>query len=68
MKLMHNISQGCGQPWERVGIVGRSGAALSLANYALFRPIRKILLKKKIKSVVTGSITSTCHFAFRKGF
>lgn len=68
MKLMHNISQGCSQPWERVRIVGRSGAAMGLANYALFRPIRNIFLKKKIKSVVSGSITSTCRFAFWEGF
>lgn len=47
MKLMHNISQGGSQPWERVWIVGRSGAAVALAYYGLFRPIHIIFLKGK---------------------
>lgn len=45
MKLMHNISQRGSQPWERLGIVGRSGAAMASAYYALFRPIHNIFLK-----------------------
>lgn len=47
MKLMHNISQGGSQPWEWVWIVGRSGAAMGLAYYSLFRPIHIIFLKGK---------------------
>ena len=45
MKLMHNISQRGSQPWERLWIVGRWGAAMALAYYALFRPIHNIFLK-----------------------
>lgn len=47
MKLMHNISQGGSQPWEWVWIVGRSGTAVGLANYALFRPIHNTFFKRK---------------------
>lgn len=54
------------QPTLRAGsgFVGRSGAAVGLANYALFRPIHNIFLKRKIKSVVFRSIMSACRSAF----
>lgn len=45
MKLMHDISQRGSQPWERPGIVGRSGAAAAPDYYAPFRPIHNIFLK-----------------------